>query len=101
MAYSTANSPYLITRNLVGGEIASSTSVTAGFGNIYAMRTTDTSSTWMGTSYVTNAGALGMRVYDMCFVLNEGTTQFHLAMVTAVSSGYATLGVCISTASTA
>lgn len=101
MAYSTANSPYLLTRNLVGGEIASSTSVTAGFGNMWAMRTTDTSSTWMGTAYVTNAGALGMRKLDICWVFNEGTTQFHCALVTAMSSGYATLGVGVSTASTA
>lgn len=101
MAYSTANSPYLLTRNLVGGEIASSTSVTAGFGNIWSMRTTDTSATWMGSNYISNATALGMRKLDMVFVLNEGTTQFHCALVTAISSGYGTLGVGISTASTA
>ncbi len=98
MAYSTAISPYLWVATPAGGLISTSTSVTPGFGNIYAMRVTDASSVWTAANYVSNADDLGMKKYDLVFVLNTGSTIFGIAMVTSMSSGAATLGTLPSTA---
>lgn len=96
MAY--VSGPYMILPALAGGLISTSTAVTPGFANIYAYRTTDASSVWQATAYVTDASALGMKKFDLVFVLDTGSTAFHLAMVSAMSSGYATLGLSLSTA---
>ena len=92
MSYSSAAGPWLAVQTVAGGLISSSTSVTPGFGNIYMWRTTDASSVWDASNYVTDAAARGMRKYDLVFVLNTGSTIIGLAMVTSISTSTATLG---------
>jgi hypothetical protein len=99
MAYSTANSPYVLVQGIAGGLISTSTSVTAGFGNIWAMRTTDVVGTWMADNYISNATALGMKKYDIVYVLGQASTTFHCGIVSAISSGYGTVGILVSTSS--
>jgi hypothetical protein len=100
MAYSTSLPPYLVTAAPAGGLISTSTSVTAGGGNIWYYRSADGIATVAGTSYFSNGDALGMNKYDLVFVTNLTSTYFAIGMVTAVTAGAgATVGTLTSSSS--
>lgn len=91
MAYSSANL-YMTLAAPAGGLISTSTAVTAGGGSLWVYRTTDASSVWSASNYSTDGGSYGMKKYDVVLVINTGSTIFGWAMVTTLSSGYATWG---------
>lgn len=62
MAYSTSNPPYLVSKG-IGGK-----------GNTWRYQSTDAAATVDGDGYITNAEALGMKVYDTVEVVDTDAT---------------------------
>jgi hypothetical protein len=100
MAYSSALPAYLIVSNPAGGLISTSTSVTGGGGNLWFYRSADAMGTVTGSSYFTNGAALGMKKYDVVLILDTGSTELTMGLVTAVTAnGAATVGALASSSS--
>lgn len=75
MAYSSTNPPCLTSQRLGGGMA------------IWTYKSTDAIATVAGTSYFSNADALGMKVYDVVLVVNTASTLTSVATVVSVTSG--------------
>ena len=82
MAYSTANPPSLISPAFAGG------GATGNLPSTWGYVTADVYSTVAGAGYITNGGALGMKVGDI--VLDTGTSgpTLYVHRVTSVSATY-------------
>lgn len=86
MAYSTSNPPRLITPSFtnVSGECS-----------IWSYSTADTAATVDTSGYITNGGALGMKVGDLVLVTVTGTgviTSHRVVSVSATAPGAVDLG---------
>jgi len=95
MAYDTSNPPRLVVPALAGGFVGGSS---IGGANSWVYNSTNTMAAALGSSFISNGDALGMKKYDACRVIDRGATLVADAYVSNVTAGGAVSLTAMSTA---
>lgn len=84
MAYSSTNSPYLMTTPPIGGGYMAGSSDAKG--GLWYYQSTHATSDVRASGFITNARTLGMHIGDPIFVWDSGNSDLSLNVISAIST---------------